>query len=141
MDDDDDENDERQVVFFDVEPERVNQNPSLLRSVRFKMMIFLMLGNAGEPANHSSLRHDDSFFVVSDPNFSSWQSIQFVCVVCYLDRTNISVALSSMAADAGWSKNDQGFVLSAFFWGYLFTQILGGWSVLRTLLCPINSGE
>ena len=26
-----------------------------------------------------------------------------------------------------WSKEIQGWLLGAFFWGYLLTQILGGW--------------
>ena len=30
-----------------------------------------------------------------------------------------------------WSKQIQGFVLSAFFWGYSCTQILGGWLAAR----------
>ena len=68
--------------------------------------------------------------------------------ICYLDRTNIrrvapvscdlftpyilhsiSVAILSMAADLGWSESQQGLVLSAFFWGYVMTQVLGGWCV------------
>ena len=26
-----------------------------------------------------------------------------------------------------WDKSTQGFILGAFFWGYLLTQIPGGW--------------
>lgn len=26
-----------------------------------------------------------------------------------------------------WKKNEQGYVLSAFFWGYMLSQILGGY--------------
>lgn len=59
--DDDDEAEERQVVFFDVEPERVNQNPPLLKSVRFKMMVFLMLGNAGEELTFSDRINSQCF--------------------------------------------------------------------------------
>jgi ACS family sodium-dependent inorganic phosphate cotransporter len=46
--------------------------------------------------------------------------------VCYLDRTNISVAIIPMSAQFGWDPERQGTVLSAFFVGYLMTQILGG---------------
>lgn len=47
--------------------------------------------------------------------------------VCFLDRVNISVAIIPMAGELGWSLSTQGLVLSAFFWGYLATQVLGGW--------------
>jgi ACS family sodium-dependent inorganic phosphate cotransporter len=47
--------------------------------------------------------------------------------ICYLDRVNISVAIIPMAAELGWSLSTQGVVLSAFFYGYLATQVLGGW--------------
>lgn len=26
-----------------------------------------------------------------------------------------------------WKKDEQGYVLSAFFWGYIFSQVLGGY--------------
>ncbi len=47
--------------------------------------------------------------------------------ICYIDRVNISVAIIPMAEEFGWDRTVQGVVLSAFFWGYLTTQILGGW--------------
>jgi ACS family sodium-dependent inorganic phosphate cotransporter len=46
--------------------------------------------------------------------------------ICYIDRTNISVAIIPMAKEFGWDPERQGTVLSAFFVGYLLTQILGG---------------
>ena len=46
--------------------------------------------------------------------------------ICYIDRTNISVAVIPMAKQFGWDPERQGTVLSAFFVGYLLTQILGG---------------
>ena len=46
--------------------------------------------------------------------------------ICYMDRVNISVAIIPMAKDLGWDPARQGVVLSAFFVGYLATQILGG---------------
>ncbi|CAG8574357.1 12811_t:CDS:2 [Funneliformis mosseae] len=46
--------------------------------------------------------------------------------ICYADRSNIAVAIVYMAMDFGWSSTTQGLVLSAFFVGYLTTQILGG---------------
>lgn len=32
----------------------------------------------------------------------------------------------TMAKEFGWSKSETGIVLGAFFWGYCFTQVLGG---------------
>jgi ACS family sodium-dependent inorganic phosphate cotransporter len=46
--------------------------------------------------------------------------------LCYIDRVNISVAVIPMATQLGWDKTTQGSVMSAFFVGYLLTQILGG---------------
>ena len=58
------------------------------------------------------------------------------CSVAYGLRVCISVAAAPVSADGrdnmsmynefGWSDTDQGWVLSAFFGGYISTQILGG---------------
>ena len=47
-------------------------------------------------------------------------------LLCYIDRTTISVAILPMAAEFRWAGHVQGYVLSAFFVGYLSTQVLGG---------------
>jgi hypothetical protein len=44
-------------------------------------------------------------------------------MVCYADRTNISVAIVAMSAQYGWSEVQQGAILGAFFWGYILTQV------------------
>lgn len=51
--------------------------------------------------------------------------------ICYMDRVVISVAIIPMAEDFGWSAEEQGRVLSAFFVGYLLTQVAGGWLAER----------
>ncbi len=47
--------------------------------------------------------------------------------ICYIDRVNISVAIIPMAEEFGWDQTTRGIVLSSFFYGYLATQIFGGW--------------
>ncbi|WP_161830726.1 ACS family MFS transporter [Steroidobacter agaridevorans] len=47
--------------------------------------------------------------------------------VCYIDRVNISVAIIAMEDRFGWSETDKGFILSAFFVGYLLFQVPSGY--------------
>ncbi|WP_260854447.1 MFS transporter [Paraburkholderia sp. BCC1884] len=50
---------------------------------------------------------------------------------CYVDRSNISVAAPDMVRDFGMSGVVTGFLLAAFFWGYVVMQIPGGWLANR----------
>lgn len=43
------------------------------------------------------------------------------------DKVNMSVAIIPMAQDFGWSSTVSGIVQSAFFYGYLVTQIPSGY--------------
>jgi MFS transporter, ACS family, solute carrier family 17 (sodium-dependent inorganic phosphate cotransporter), other len=45
-------------------------------------------------------------------------------VICYADRANISIALIPMAAEFGWDKATQGYILSSFYIGYIGTQFI-----------------
>lgn len=47
-------------------------------------------------------------------------------LICYADRSNISTAIISMAEQYDWDAGKQGVILSAFFAGYMCTQLLGG---------------
>jgi ACS family sodium-dependent inorganic phosphate cotransporter len=51
--------------------------------------------------------------------------------LCYIDRISISVAIIPLARQFGYSSTAQGLVLSAIFWGYLWTQLVGGWMADR----------
>ena len=51
--------------------------------------------------------------------------------ICYIDRVIIAIAIIPMAADFGWSAEEQGRVLASFFVGYLLTQLAGGWLAQR----------
>ncbi|WP_322103162.1 MFS transporter [Paraburkholderia sp. J41] len=50
---------------------------------------------------------------------------------CYVDRSNISVAAPDMVRDFGMTGVVTGFLLAAFFWGYVVMQIPGGWLANR----------
>ena len=47
-------------------------------------------------------------------------------LLCYIDRTIISVAAIEMQKELGWSDSQKGYVLSMFSAGYLVMQLLGG---------------
>ncbi len=51
--------------------------------------------------------------------------------LCYIDRISISVAIIPLARQFGYNSAAQGLVLSAVFWGYLWTQLVGGWMADR----------
>lgn len=52
-------------------------------------------------------------------------------VICYVDRVNVSVAIIPMSRAMGYSPATQGLILSAFFWGYIVSQLAGGWMADR----------
>ena len=47
------------------------------------------------------------------------------------DKVNISVAIIPMAEEYGWSSTISGLIQSSFFWGYMLTQIPGGYVTSR----------
>ncbi len=47
-------------------------------------------------------------------------------LICYMDRTNMSIAIIPMGKQYKWSETTQSLVLSSFYYGYIATQILGG---------------
>lgn len=59
-----------------------------------------------------------------------WKWVLALCTVailiCYADRSNVSVAILEMAKQYEWDESHKGTVLSVFFIGYAGTQLLGG---------------
>ena len=54
--------------------------------------------------------------------------LSFLAVsICYIDRVNISVAIIPMQEQFGWSEFQAGIILSSFYFGYMFTLIIGGY--------------
>ncbi|HJY81143.1 MAG TPA: ACS family MFS transporter [Candidatus Binatia bacterium] len=52
----------------------------------------------------------------------------FTCaLILYIDRVNISVVAPVLMTEFGWDPAATGTILSAFFVGYLLTQLPGGW--------------
>jgi sugar phosphate permease len=66
---------------------------------------------------------------------SRWLRVGLIVFISYLvafaDRTNIGVAAPQMARDLQLGTTITGALLGAFFWGYLVTQIPGGWLSTR----------
>jgi len=50
----------------------------------------------------------------------------FALLLCNMDRICLSVAMLPIAKELGWAEGVQGIVQSAFLWGYLANQLLGG---------------
>jgi len=48
-------------------------------------------------------------------------------LICYMDRSNISVAQPEIGKEFGLDKSSMGLVLSAFTWAYAMGQIPAGW--------------
>lgn len=53
--------------------------------------------------------------------------ISFMYLICYMDRSNISVAQPEIAKAFGLSKGSMGVVLAAFTWAYALGQVPAGW--------------
>jgi len=48
-------------------------------------------------------------------------------LICYMDRSNISVAQPEIAKQFGLSKSTMGLILAAFTWAYALGQTPAGW--------------
>merc|ERR1712216_967935 len=78
----------------------------------------------------SGIPESERFDMSEGTNKKRWAmvfSLFVAFVLCNLDKVNMSVAIVPMAKSFGWTATQKGLVASAFFWGYAFTQIPGGW--------------
>jgi len=55
----------------------------------------------------------------------------FGILLVYAVRTSMSICATAMARDLGWNKQISGMALSAFFCGYVTTNVLGGYMADR----------
>ncbi|CAK8673532.1 unnamed protein product [Clavelina lepadiformis] len=57
-----------------------------------------------------------------------WTICLFVLTaVLFAARVAMSVCATSISKEFNWNKADLGAAMGSFFWGYLTTQVLGGW--------------
>ncbi|XP_067250887.1 voltage-gated purine nucleotide uniporter SLC17A9 [Chanodichthys erythropterus] len=61
------------------------------------------------------------------PLAQTW-TLMLLLVTCFLfwSRMAMPICAVTLAKEFGWSKTETGMVLGAYFWGYCFTQVLGG---------------
>ncbi|XP_046895812.1 solute carrier family 17 member 9-like isoform X1 [Hypomesus transpacificus] len=61
------------------------------------------------------------------PLVKTWTVMLFLSTsLLYCSRMTLPICAVTMATQFQWSKTDSGMALASFFWGYCFTQILGG---------------
>mmetsp|Transcript_4901 Transcript_4901/g.9777 ORF Transcript_4901/g.9777 Transcript_4901/m.9777 type:complete len:531 (-) Transcript_4901:1549-3141(-) len=71
-------------------------------------------------------------FSLADFKLSPENKVILACafsfVIAQMDKINISIAVIEMAKDFGWSPTVIGLVQSSFFYGYLLSQLPGGYA-------------
>uniref|UniRef100_A0A0D9XPX4 Major facilitator superfamily (MFS) profile domain-containing protein n=1 Tax=Leersia perrieri TaxID=77586 RepID=A0A0D9XPX4_9ORYZ len=58
--------------------------------------------------------------------------LTFICTnVCYIERVGFSIAYTVAADAVGTNQANKGMILSMFYYGYVLSQIPGGWAAQR----------
>lgn len=90
----------------------------------------LVIPEASQQQAEPSHTSDYNLAPSLDKSNSGWIWIITLCtlaiLICYADRSNISVAIVSMSSELHWNDSYKGTILSVFFIGYAATQLLGG---------------
>ena len=95
-----------------------------------KRHVIAKAGGGASAEDTSGVPESELFDLSEGTNKKRWAmvfSLFVAFVLCNLDKVNMSVAIVPMAKSFGWTATQKGLVASAFFWGYAFTQIPGGW--------------
>ncbi len=82
-----------------------------------------------EPTAAAAVR-EAAFAPAARPTKTRWLILSVISVmylICYMDRSSISVAAPFMAAAFKLSKTQMAIVFSTFAWAYAIGQIPGGW--------------
>ena len=48
-----------------------------------------------------------------------------------IDRSNMSIAIVPLQDELQFDQKTKGLILSSFFYGYILTQVIGGYLALR----------
>ncbi|KAK6945179.1 Major facilitator superfamily, partial [Dillenia turbinata] len=91
----------------------------------------------GSSQNQENLKNEGSGIEGFDWNWPPWKNIpqrykliatsSLAFVICNMDKVNLSVAIIPMSHQFGWNSSVAGLVQSSFFWGYMLSQLPGGW--------------
>ncbi|XP_072978054.1 probable anion transporter 6 [Typha angustifolia] len=58
--------------------------------------------------------------------------LTFICTnVCYIERVGFSIAYTVAADATGVNQSSKGLILSTFYYGYVVSQLPGGWAARR----------
>ena len=90
----------------------------------------VVTAGGGGPVVADTVPEDVRFDMTEGGQKKRWSMVfALFCafVLCNLDKVNMSVAIVPMAQSFGWTSVEKGLVQSAFFWGYAFTQVPGGY--------------
>lgn len=86
-----------------------------------------MAGRNGSVDGAAQSRENVTAVILGWPRRHVVVALTFLgCIIAYTDRVNISVAAIAMKEHLGWSQTQKGFILAAFFVGYLLFMFVAG---------------
>ncbi|RMZ92896.1 inorganic phosphate cotransporter isoform X2, partial [Brachionus plicatilis] len=123
------------IQFTMKEPLDPKSTPSLLISVRFLLAIVIFFGVALQYMQKIDMgisivvMVNTSAIQQTDPNHHIGPTIDDINDTCLFkpDQENSTKDSGTFV----WSKSIQGLILASYFYGYIFTQIPGGWLSMK----------